>query len=380
MPEISTQVGVVYIFLPNRYYNSNEVQHTKNGTVFQLHHFYSLLLLAKTLKSNPNNKLLFYYLNDSGKPISNHYNRWIDDPDWIGKIGLTSIKFIKIDYNSTDFNLYDLMTRIKFDSLKHFDDLDSKQHLVLSTSDVLIGPRIMSCFSKDLFVNDYESSLINTHTVRAKMTSECYDSIHTNNHFSFLYRIESIHRANDFSGLFIEKIKNMTHGSQFKHDLIDKHVTSFNNYKCHYKRDIINAEMNSLNSYENSFCVFGFEMNAYDIPKLEDVFFKQSYMNSMIRKFIFNSSDLITYKRIERLSQIPNIVHLIWFADGPRPLKFIEYLCLKSILLVLKPDKIRIHGDIKPIGDHWNEIIEQSKGKIEWVVKEKNFYKVFKKT
>ena len=66
---------------------------------------------------------------------------------------------------------------------------------------------------------------------------------------------------------------------------------------------------------------------------------------------------------------------MIWFADGPRPLKFIEYLCLKSILLVIKPDIIRVHGDNKPIGDYWNEL-NQLTNKIEWVQRERSLIKV----
>lgn len=379
VPDISNQVGVIYVFLPNRFYSLHE-KPNQNGTVFQLHHFYSLLLLTKLFKSSSTNRALFYYVNDSGKPVSNHYNRWLDDKDWLEKIGSNNIKFIKLNYSPNDndgINMYDLITRIKFDSLNHLDNLAFKKHVIISTSDILVGPKLLTCFSKDLFVNNLESSLINTHTVRAKMTSECYDSIHKNDYFSFLYKIESIHKANDFSGLFIWKLNDsIKTESEFKNSLLDHHVTTFNNYKCHYKRDIINADLNSLNSYENSFCVFGFEINAYDIPKLEDIFFKQNYMNELIRKYIFNSSDLVNYEKRKNDSiEIPNVVHLIWFADGSRPLKFIEYLCLKSILLVIKPDKIKIHGDTKPIGDYWNELVTYS-DKIQWIQRERNLHKV----
>jgi hypothetical protein len=308
------------------------------------------------------------------------------------KIGSDTIKFIELNYSEPELNLYDIIAEIKHDSLKH---LNAKiTHAIMATSDILIGPRIMSCFSQDTQIDTtLDSSVVNTHTVRAKMTSECFESIHSgsldkNIYFSFLYKIESIHQANDFSGLFIWKLNRSEQASLndskskskakeiFMQQLANQYVTSFNNYKCHYKRDTMHAKPHSLNSFENSFCVFGFEMNAYDIPRLEDVFFKENYLNTMLRKYLYNSSQLITYSsKTNQIEKIPNVVHLIWFADGPRPLKFIEYLCLKSIMLALRPEKIKIHGDNEPIGHYWIELTGQSNNSIEWIFKERTLMK-----
>jgi hypothetical protein len=369
--------------LPNRYhYNSN----TTN--IFQLNHYYSLLLLVKLFNLNANNPLLFYYLNnDSARPLSNHYNRWLNDSYWINLIGYENLKFIKLNPThqiNNNFNLYDIVAQVKLDSSKYFNN--QIKYSILSTSDVLVGPRLLSCFSNDFSIDDDNQlfntqPIINTHSVRAKMTHECYNSLNKNKYFSFLYKIEAIHKENDFSGLFLWKHDNDDNDNDqlFIQELKQTHVTQYNNYKCHYKRDVVNADLNSLNSFENSFCVFGFEMNAYDVPKLEDIFFKKNnYLNSIIRKYIFNDSKIITYfNNIESITSkiIPNKVHLIWFADGPRPLKFIEYLCLKSILLVIRPDIIRVHGDNKPIGDYWNEL-NQLTNKIEWVQRERSLIKV----
>jgi hypothetical protein len=48
-------------------------------------------------------------------------------------------------------------------------------------------------------------------------------------------------------------------------------------------------------------------------------------------------------------------------------MKLIEYLCVKSILHVIKPEKVRIHGDVKPPSsdDYWKEL--SANPSIEWV-------------
>lgn len=144
-----------------------------------------------------------------------------------------------------------------------------------------------------------------------------------------------------------------------------------NNFKCHYKQDVINLP--ASNDYATSFCVFGYELNTQDIPAIESIGTISNYFNRIIRKYVYGKDKLLKYGT-KKKAAIPNIVHLIWFSDVPRRLKFIEYLCLKSILSVLKPDKVRIHGDIKPIGADWNQILNSS-DRIEWVDLKRTFYK-----
>ena len=74
-----------------------------------------------------------------------------------------------------------------------------------------------------------------------------------------------------------------------------------------------------------------------------------------MRSYIYNQTNEISYTH-ETVAKIPNIVHLIWFSDTDRDLKFIEYLCIRSILQNLRPDVIRMHGDRKPVGKYWQEV------------------------
>ena len=98
----TSQIGIAYIFLPNRFYPADTPIDQKDQNVFTRTNFYSLLLLTRLFKPSPTNQLLFYYVNSTGQPRSNHYNRWISDPFWKDKIGLDNIKFIELNYNATE--------------------------------------------------------------------------------------------------------------------------------------------------------------------------------------------------------------------------------------------------------------------------------------
>ncbi len=47
---------------------------------------------------------------------------------------------------------------------------------------------------------------------------------------------------------------------------------------------------------------------------------------------------------------VPNILHYVYFSDGYEPLKFHEFLAIKSAENNLKPEKIIFHCDHEPTG------------------------------
>lgn len=114
-----------------------------------------------------------------------------------------------------------------------------------------------------------------------------------------------------------------------------------------------------------------------DTPTIETVLFGDSYFDRLVRSYLYGQSEPISYSSslATATANIPNVVHLIWFSNGQRGLKFIEYLCLRSIVRVLKPDRIYVHGDIEPVGDYWHELISQRDSPIEWTYKPRQLIK-----
>ncbi len=47
---------------------------------------------------------------------------------------------------------------------------------------------------------------------------------------------------------------------------------------------------------------------------------------------------------------VPNVLHYVYFSDGYEPLKFHEFLAIKSAENNLKPEKIIFHCDHEPTG------------------------------
>lgn len=172
----TSNIGLIYLFLPVRFKNVDNWPPTKSTkhvgdkgaehSTFRLNHYYSLLALAKIFKANANDRLLFYYVNEAGRPQSNHYNQWLNDTFWSSRIPLESIKMIKIDYeyDEFDFNLFDIIARIRVDCVKRFDS--EKRRFLLVTSDVIIGPKIQSCFTLDLDESNRNGNSIDIENIR----------------------------------------------------------------------------------------------------------------------------------------------------------------------------------------------------------------------
>ena len=411
-PRVETsKIGLVYIFVPDRMQDPNK--HTSKSeykdNIFKLNHYYSLIALIKLFKPSEHNPLLFYHVNEWGKPRSNHYNRWLNDSFWYDKLfekadlkAKNSIHYIEIkhkyDYQKHDFNMYDIMNDVKDDCMKRFTfyptKTTKKTHVLMLTSDLIIGPKVMTCFSQDKPHIHAANTLINLDSIRLNMPNECYqslnddvkgfsildkgayslDSVDSGGVYSFLYKLDVIHRSNDFSGMLIWKIvyNSSANSIQIPFKSIDSSlVNQFNVYRCVYKNDLMKSSSANF-KYEETFCIFGFELNIYEPPNLQHLFLTQekNYLFQTLRFHLFNQTNPIKYKYNdysweEDKRKIPNVVHLIWFSTPYRGLKFIEYLCLKSILAVIKPERVRIHGDNQPHCDLWKKI--KRNPKIEWV-------------
>ena len=386
-PSINTSdIGVIYLSYP---YSENSIVNSRwKQSTYKLQNYYSLLLLSKYFKASSEDRILFYYINSINKPVSNFYNQWLNDSFWSQKIPLESIKFQQLKYKSVEnnddvesINLYKVLQKIIHISQYHFDK--PKKYVLFSTSDVVIGPNILSCFSLDLSTHVSE---------RSKISFECFNKIHSEpdahefTYYSFLYSINIIHKINQFAGVFIWKVVNKDNKRVGDNHLIEddddktikiddiktKRVSdAYNVHKLSYKDEVFIR--NRINFVE-TFGIFGYEVNKYEPPQLESAFdpsTNNNYFYRTIRRFLYNRYESFKYE-ITKEAKIPNVVHLIWFGEQHKVMKFIEYLCLKSIITVVKPDKIKIHGD-EPIGDWWDKI--KTHPKIELVKLERPMYK-----
>lgn len=222
---------------------------------------------------------------------------------------------------------------------------------------------------------------------RSRTASECYAALETTanssssspNFYSLVYKLDMTHHeTNDFSGVLVW---NARFNRSFDHHSLVL-SSPYNIYKCHYRQDIIPSASSSSSSpstrvdleYAQTYCIFGYESSMYEPPVLQNLFASNtSYFAMLVRKWLYGSSNPLVYQ-LPALTPtaavdqpwIPNVVHLIWFGQKYKGLKFIEYLCLKSILHVLKPDKVKIHGDVEPDCELWRRTIKRHP-KIEWV-------------
>ena len=174
----SSSIGLIYFFLPDRLHLLNTHKprmyphYTGAGgssreNVFKLNNFYSLLTLAKLFNASPSDRILFYYIDqDHARPASTHYNQWLNDSFWTAKIALEAVKFVpyrirsnnqsnnsKNNISAIDYDLFEISNRIRKHAMSEFDRMSEKKRFLFVTSDVILGPRILTCFSKDSTVD-----------------------------------------------------------------------------------------------------------------------------------------------------------------------------------------------------------------------------------
>jgi len=254
--------------------------------------------------------------------------------------------------------MFEIFSRVQQDILTR--QAPTSSHVLMATSDVMVGPKLLACLSEDLPLQPADPA---DHLHHA-LTANCYASLLSTGHASFLFQLAGIHGPADFSGLYLWR----RGFSAFSPSL----VSAVNAYKCHYKSEVLASH--SPKSFSDSFCVYGLEINASDVPSLESVLSADGYFAQLLRHRLYGHSAALAYTST-RTPPIPSLVHLIWFADAPRALKLIEYLSLISIARVLKPDAIRIHGDTLPTGRLWQSALRASGGRIQWVDKQREPFK-----
>lgn len=167
----TSKIGLIYLFMPARSKNDLYVEKATNesGLVFRLNHYFSLVALARLFKASERDRLLFYYVNEPNRPQSNHYNQWLNDTHWRSRLAIESINMINLEYdeqpnnNNYEFNMIEIVERVKRDCVRRFDL--PKEKFLLVTSDVIVGPKLQLCFTQDLQEASHDDT-ININTIR----------------------------------------------------------------------------------------------------------------------------------------------------------------------------------------------------------------------
>jgi len=111
------------------------------------------------------------------------------------------------------------------------------------------------------------------------------------------------------------------------------------------------------------FIVTGEGFNRFfpaDIWELDDAFGRLArrlfYGTEAIRK------PVPTYDTL-----VPNIGHMIWVGGGR--MSYVFYLSVVSMLYVAGVDKVYIHGNLPPAGEHWDELMTrpQTKNRVKFI-------------
>lgn len=90
------------------------------------------------------------------------------------------------------------------------------------------------------------------------------------------------------------------------------------------------------------------------------IFNGSSQFDKLARWIGYGSSALLLPAPSETVI-VPNIVHYVWL--GKNELNYFAYLSVMSSVYVLKADIVYVHGDQKPLGDHWKEVEQNPKVK-----------------
>lgn len=171
----TSKIGLIYLFMPARSQNDLYVEKATNESrlVFRLNHYFSLVALARLFKASTRDRLLFYYVNEPNRPQSNHYNQWLNDTHWRSRLAIESINMINLEYeqatnrasnnNNYEFNMIEIVERVKRDCVRRFDL--PKEKFLLVTSDVIVGPKLQLCFTQDIQEASHDDT-ININTIR----------------------------------------------------------------------------------------------------------------------------------------------------------------------------------------------------------------------
>jgi hypothetical protein len=90
----------------------------------------------------------------------------------------------------------------------------------------------------------------------------------------------------------------------------------------------------------------------------ESIWTLQTAAGRLLRTIMYNKSDVTVAVPSDR-RLIPNIAHIIWLNNNTMNFQF--YLCVLSLVEVVKVDKLYIHGDGPPTGYYWNLVKDHPK-------------------
>ncbi len=406
-----SHIGVVYLGLVFDGKTLDELKYMSkphNLSTFKLNNFYTLTLLTKLFDARPTDRIVFLHPNDYLKNVTNHYNRWFNDKFWSDKVPMANIKFIHLDYSNkrtttttttttTAVNYFSILQKVINEADKLFDV--PKSHVILVTGDTVVGPKILTCLSLDLSDPLIDNNGINSQYHNIGL--ECYQSVHRSqsigfSYYSLLYQIKGVHEQHSLSGILVWQLNSQLNvkityndesmeadgyddkirldiPSRRKKDtrsifLIkqDKLVSPMNVHKFIYKDKLSMPEAQA--KFRDAYGIFGFEFNKLDAPNIEDAFTTPNYFYELIRYAVFGNTKPIGFEK-KSTPLIPRIVHMVWYGEKYKHMKLVDYLSLKSVILILKPDKVKIHGDVEPYGTLWDSVKQHPI--IEWVQRDR---------
>ena len=79
---------------------------------------------------------------------------------------MNAVNMIQLDYiySGYDFSMYEIIERVKRDCVNRFES--AKERFLLVTSDVIIGPKLQLCFTRDLIETDSSDKSISVELLR----------------------------------------------------------------------------------------------------------------------------------------------------------------------------------------------------------------------
>ncbi|XP_063435904.1 uncharacterized protein LOC134716824 [Mytilus trossulus] len=134
----------------------------------------------------------------------------------------------------------------------------------------------------------------------------------------------------------------------------ERKSTRFTRFKSRYLLEHSNYFVNNSTKCENVNTYTGGNSICVIVPKLNplDVINSISPFALLAKRILYEHSDINAQTNSESVT--PKIVHMIWY--GTSNLLFQNYLSLRSVLTILNPDKLYIHGDVILTGYYMQNI------------------------
>ncbi|CAC5377492.1 unnamed protein product [Mytilus coruscus] len=134
----------------------------------------------------------------------------------------------------------------------------------------------------------------------------------------------------------------------------ERESTEFIKFKSHYLLEHNNSFIKNSIKCENVNTYTGRKSLCLILPKLNpiNVINSTSPFAHLAKRILYERSDIDAQTISESVT--PKIVHMVWY--GTRYLPFQNYLSLRSVLTILNPEKLYIHGDVILAGYYMQNI------------------------